>query len=59
MYENPEQIRKVNPGEMQTIMPWAMHAGRNTTDLAAIIDCLQSLKPVENRVTKFLAREDS
>lgn len=44
---------------MQTIMPWAMHAGRNTTDLAAIIDCLQSLKPVENRVTKFLAREDS
>ncbi|WP_317167986.1 c-type cytochrome [Cyclobacterium jeungdonense] len=59
MYEDPEHIRKLNPGEMQTIMPWAMYAGMTTTDLAAIFDYLQSLEPVENAVTKFLAKEDS
>ncbi|WP_162343607.1 c-type cytochrome [Cyclobacterium salsum] len=59
MYENPEHIRKLNPGEMQTIMPWAMYAGMTTTDLAAIFDYLQSLEPVENTVIKFIAKENS
>lgn len=58
-YENKQNIRKLNPGEMQTIMPWAMYAGMNREDLGAIYDYLQSLEPVENTVIKFIAREKS
>ncbi|MFO7826956.1 MAG: c-type cytochrome [Cyclobacterium sp.] len=58
-YENSRHIRKLNPGEMQTIMPWAMYAGMSREDLGAIYDYLQSLEPVENAVTKFIASEHS
>jgi mono/diheme cytochrome c family protein len=56
-YENPENLSKLNPGDMQTIMPWAMYAGMKTNDLAAIFDYLQSLEPVNNAVTKYKANE--
>ncbi|MBD3629003.1 c-type cytochrome [Cyclobacterium sp.] len=59
MFELPENIGKLNPGEMQTIMPWAMYAGMSREDLGAIYDYLQSLEPVENTVTKFIASENS
>jgi mono/diheme cytochrome c family protein len=59
LYENPENISKLKPGEMQTIMPWAMYAGMKTTDLSAIFDYLQSLEPVDNAVTKFRPKENS
>lgn len=58
-YENSQHIKKLNPGEMQTIMPWAMYAGMSREDLGAIFDYLQSLEPVENSVTKFIASENS
>lgn len=59
MYENPENIVKLKPGEMQTIMPWAMYAGMTSQDLESIFDYLQSLEPVDNPVTKFLTKENS
>jgi mono/diheme cytochrome c family protein len=58
-YENTANINKLKPGEMQTIMPWAMYAGMKTKDLAAIFDYLQSLEPVDNAVTKFSPKENS
>jgi hypothetical protein len=39
-------------GEMQSIMPWTMYAGMDTTDLTAIYKYLHNLKPVNNKVTK-------
>jgi len=44
---------KVQPGEMQTIMPWIMYAGMTEEDLGAIYTYLRSLPPVNNRVTLF------
>lgn len=35
-----------------TIMPWSMYAGMDSTDLRAIFRYLQTLEPVENQVQK-------
>jgi len=37
---------------MQSIMPWTMYAGMDTTDLTAMYRYLHSLKPMVNRVAK-------
>ncbi|MCX6267513.1 MAG: cytochrome C [Bacteroidetes bacterium] len=39
-------------GEMQSIMPWTMYAGMDTTDLISIYQYLHSLAPVNNKVKK-------
>ena len=39
-------------GEMQSIMPWTMYAGMDSTDLVAISRYLHTLKPVKNLVAK-------
>ena len=39
-------------GEMQSIMPWTMYAGMDTTDLTAIFKYLHSLEPVIHKVNK-------
>jgi mono/diheme cytochrome c family protein len=46
---NPPLLQK---GEMQSIMPWTMYAGMDTTDLVAIYRYLHSLKPVNNKIDK-------
>lgn len=43
----------VDPGEFQTTMPWLMYADMEQEDLEAIYEYLQSLPPVDNRVTLF------
>ncbi|GAB3648156.1 hypothetical protein GCM10028791_11400 [Echinicola sediminis] len=47
----------VAPGEFQTIMPWMMYAGMDTTDLEAIYEYLMSLEPVGNKVEKVTFAE--
>lgn len=47
------QPPKIQPGQMQTVMPWNMYGGMDTTDLAAIYTYLHSLKPVKNAVVHF------
>jgi mono/diheme cytochrome c family protein len=42
----------INKGEMQSIMPWTMYAGMDTTDLVAIYRYLHSLKPAKNNIIK-------
>ncbi len=44
---------KVQPGEMQTIMPWIMYAGMTEEDLGAIYAYLRSLPPINNKVTLY------
>jgi len=46
---NPPVLQQ---GEMQSIMPWTMYAGMDTTDLVAIYKYLHNLKPVSNKVAK-------
>lgn len=50
-YENSRQ--PVAMGEFNTLMPWNMYAGMDTTDLKAIFAYLQSVEPIENEVTRF------
>ncbi|MDP2238020.1 MAG: hypothetical protein Q8J88_16445 [Bacteroidales bacterium] len=45
----------VEPGEFQTIMPWAMYAGMKTEDLEAIFAYIQTIEPSDNFVEKFVA----
>ncbi|MFC4873048.1 c-type cytochrome [Negadavirga shengliensis] len=59
MYSDHSNLTKVRPGEMQTIMPWAMYSGMNEEDLGAIFEYLQSLDPVENYVEKFKPNSNS
>lgn len=40
----------LKPGERQSIMPWTMYAGMDSTDLKAIYAYLFSLKPVNHKV---------
>jgi mono/diheme cytochrome c family protein len=43
------------PGEFNTIMPWTMYAQMDREDLEAIFSYLQTVTPMENAVTKFVA----
>ena len=44
---------KIEPGQMQTIMPWTMYGGMDTTDLRAMYAYLKTVKPVSNKVEKW------
>ncbi len=44
----------VPTNSFQTVMPWTMYAGMKTSDLEAIYNYLQTVKPVRNPVTKFI-----
>ena len=44
---------KLNPGDNQTVMPWTMYAGMDSTDLKAIYAYLKTVKPVNNHVTHW------
>lgn len=43
----------VQPGEFQTIMPWAMYTDMKKDDLAAIYAYLRTVEPVRHSVVKF------
>lgn len=47
--------QKVQPEEMQTVMPWTMYGGMEEEDLAAIYEYLRTVPPIENNITKFQA----
>lgn len=52
------ETEKVGEGAFNTIMPWAMYAGMDTTDLEAIYAYLQTLEPVENMVVRYVPKEE-
>ncbi|PLK43595.1 c-type cytochrome [Emticicia sp. TH156] len=45
---------KIGKGAFNTLMPWTMYAGMKTQDLAAIYEYLKTVKPVSNKVEKFV-----
>jgi len=46
----------LKPGQANTIMPWDMYGGMDTTDLGAIYSYLRTIKPVKNVVLHFSAK---
>ena len=54
MYADSSYVpHSVNPGEFNTMMPWAYYSRMKEDDLKAIFAYLQSIKPVENMIVKF------
>jgi len=51
-----EEIRKhrLAPGTNNTIMPWSMFSGMTEEDLGAIYDYLRTVKPIKNKVDRFV-----
>lgn len=41
------------PGQPQTVMPWIMYSGMDTTDLIAIYTYLRNIQPVRNKVVHY------
>jgi len=46
-------VPSVQPGQMNTIMPWNMYAGMDTADIGSIYAYLRTVKPVNNIVVHF------
>ena len=57
MYEHPENLPTVEPGEFNTLMPWSMYAGMEPNDLKAIYAYLKSLPAIKNQVVKYTPRK--
>jgi hypothetical protein len=54
MYQDSSYVvPSVAQGEFNTIMPWTMYAGMETSDLEAIFAYLQTVAPMKNSVTRF------
>ena len=56
-YSNPANVTPLVPGEVNTIMPWVMFAGMDTSDLRSIYAYLQTVKPINNKVIHFVANK--
>lgn len=52
-YANSENIETMGPKDLNTIMPWTMYAGMDTTDLRAIYFYLRTIKPISNKYVHF------
>jgi hypothetical protein len=51
VWDTPEpELRPVEAGDFNTVMPWHMYAKMTEEDLSAIFDFLQTVKPVRNQV---------
>ncbi|MGN6542716.1 MAG: cytochrome C, partial [Ginsengibacter sp.] len=54
-YSNPANIAEMGATDVNTIMPWTMFAGMDTSDLRSIYAYLQTVKPIKNHVDHFVA----
>lgn len=52
-YQDINKVKEIDPSEFQTMMPWTMYAGMDTTDLKAIYAYLNTLKPISNQVEQY------
>lgn len=52
-YSDSANLAILSPGQVNTIMPWSMYAGMDTTDLSAIYTYLMTTKPIKNKVEHF------
>jgi mono/diheme cytochrome c family protein len=51
------QDLEVKSGEPQTVMPWTQFSGMETNDLKAIYAYLRTVKPVNNKIEKWKAKQ--
>ena len=58
MYTDPANVVDMGPKDINTIMPWTMFAGMDTSDLRSIYAYLRTVKPIHNNVTHFVAMEE-
>lgn len=54
-YRDSSALVDLAPGQVNTVMPWAMYAGMTDEDLSALFDYLRTVKPIGNKVQKFSA----
>ncbi|HLA58441.1 MAG TPA: hypothetical protein VK622_06760 [Puia sp.] len=47
--------RAVNPGELQTMMPWTLYCNMTDSDLSNIYTYIQTIQPIKHSVTKWKA----
>lgn len=55
-YKDSANFPVINSKKVNTIMPWVMMAGMDTSDLRSIYAYLHTLKPVKNTVTHFVPK---
>ena len=55
-YADSANLSAIAATQVNTIMPWSMYAGMDTTDLKAIYAYLKTIKPVKNKVAHFELR---
>lgn len=56
MYGDSSYITpSIGKNQLNTYMPWEMYAGMKDSDLSALYAYLQSVKPMKNKVEKFVA----
>lgn len=51
--DSTKAVIPVEPGQMQTIMPWYMYAGMDSLDLKSIFAYLKTVEPVDESVITF------
>jgi mono/diheme cytochrome c family protein len=54
-YQNPANVPPLDSMQVNTIMPWTMFAGMDTSDLRSIYAYLQTIKPIKKLVVHFVA----
>lgn len=57
-YENTSALPAMTANSVNTIMPWTMLAGMDTSDLRSIYAYLRSIKPIHNEVVHFVASNE-
>lgn len=55
--DSAQQNKTVEPGGFNTIMPWSMYAGMTEEDLGAMYDYIMTVKPIENQVERYAAKQ--
>lgn len=53
-YADPANEPEIDAKEVNTIMPWTMFAGMDTSDLRSIYSYLQTTKPINHKVEHFV-----
>jgi cytochrome c2 len=56
-YADPANVTQISKSDVNTIMPWTMFAGMDTSDLRSIYAYLQTVKPIKNEVVHFVANK--
>lgn len=54
-----EDVPEVPEAQFNTVMPWTMYAGMTVEDLKAIYAYLQTVEPVEQKITRFIPESEA